>query len=85
MRNIANAHIRVIEAIIGEIMSNRRSALLKNSEWKPWDHDEVLREVYTNRDAYSAEHGHDVRRIFEDMKRRSEERSRKSQDTENRK
>jgi hypothetical protein len=57
-------------------MSSRRSVLLKNSESKPWDHDEVLREVYANREAYSAEHGHDLRRIFEDMKRRSEERSR---------
>jgi hypothetical protein len=37
----------------------------------------VLREVYANREAYSAEHGHDLRRIFEDMKRRSEERSRR--------
>jgi hypothetical protein len=67
-------------------MPGRRSALLKNSEWKPWDHDEVLREVYAHRDAYSAEHGHDLRRIFEDMKRRSEERSRRqSQDAEKRK
>lgn len=58
-------------------MPSRRSALRKNSEWKPWDHDEVLRELYANRDAYSAEHGHDLRRIFEDMKRRSEERAKR--------
>lgn len=67
-------------------MPSRRSALLKNSEWKPLNHDEVLREVYANRDAYSAEHGHDLRRIFGDMKRRSEERiTRQSQAAEKQK
>jgi hypothetical protein len=56
------------------VMTNQRSALPKNSsDWKPWD-DEVLQELYAQRDAYSAEHGHDVRRIFEDMKRRAAER-----------
>jgi hypothetical protein len=58
-------------------MPKQRSVLPKSSsEWKPWD-DEVLQELYAQRDAYSAEHGHDVRRIFEDMKRRSAERLRK--------
>jgi hypothetical protein len=34
---------------------------------KPWE-DEVLREVYTARDAYAAEHGHDLDRIYADLK-----------------
>jgi hypothetical protein len=32
--------------------------------------DDVLREVYSNRDAYSAEHGHSLERIYADLKRR---------------
>ena len=36
---------------------------------KPWK-DEVLREVYTVRDAYAAEHGHDLDRIYADLKHR---------------
>jgi len=32
--------------------------------------DEVLRELYAVRDAYAAEHGHDLDRIFADLKRR---------------
>ena len=51
-------------------MPNRRSARLKNySDRKPWE-DEVLEEVYAQRAAYSAEHGHDLRRIYEDLKQR---------------
>ena len=36
---------------------------------KPWE-DEVIREVYAGRDAYAAEHGYDLDRIFADLKRR---------------
>jgi hypothetical protein len=39
------------------------------SEQKPWE-DEVLREVYAVRDAYAAEHGYDLDRIYTDLKRR---------------
>ena len=39
------------------------------SEHKPWE-DEVLREVYATRDAYAAEHGYDLDRIYADLKRR---------------
>ncbi len=46
------------------------SALPKScSEQKPWE-DEVLREVYAVRDAYAAEHGYDLDRIYADLKRR---------------
>ena len=36
---------------------------------KPWE-DEVLREVYTARDAYAAEHGYYLDRIYADLKHR---------------
>jgi hypothetical protein len=32
--------------------------------------DDVLRELYAERDAYAAEHGYDLGRIFADLKRR---------------
>lgn len=50
--------------------TKRQSAHRKNSfEQKPWE-DEVLREVYAERDAYAAEHGYDLNRIFADLKGR---------------
>jgi len=39
------------------------------SERAPWE-DEVLQEVYAARDAYAAEHDHDLDRIYADLKRR---------------
>ncbi len=48
----------------------RQSAPRKNlSERKLWE-DEVLCEVYAARDAYAAEHGYDLDRIYADLKRR---------------
>ena len=38
-------------------------------EQNPWE-DEVLREVYAARDAYAAEQGYDLDRIYADLKRR---------------
>jgi hypothetical protein len=48
----------------------RPSAPRKNSSNAgPWE-DEVLREVYAVRDAYAAECGYDLKRIYADLKRR---------------
>ncbi len=48
----------------------RRSVPRKNSpDQKPWE-DEVLREVFAARDAYAAEHGYDLDRIYADLKHR---------------
>jgi len=51
-------------------ITKRPSALPKNSsEQKPWE-DEVLRQIYAERDKYAAELGFDLDRIFADLKRR---------------
>ena len=49
----------------------RPSARPKNSseQEKPWE-DEVLREMYKERDAYAAELGFDLEKIYADLKRR---------------
>jgi hypothetical protein len=48
----------------------RQSARPKSlSKRAPWE-DEVLREVYAVRDAYAAEHGYDLLRIYQDLKNR---------------
>ena len=51
-------------------IQKRPSVPRKSSpDQKPWE-DEVLREVYTARDAYVAEHGYDLDRIYADLKHR---------------
>ena len=49
----------------------RPSARPKNSseQEKPWE-DEVLREMYKERDAYAAELGFDLEKIYADLRRR---------------
>jgi len=48
---------------------SRRSVHPKtSSEWKPWQGDEILEEVYRVRDEFAREHGHDLARIFTALK-----------------
>jgi hypothetical protein len=50
--------------------TKRPSAPPKNSsEEKPWE-DEVLRQLYKERDKYAAQLGFDLEKIFADLKRR---------------
>lgn len=51
----------------------RPSAHRKNLFEKGPSEDEVLREVYANRDAWTKEHGYDLDRIYGDLKRREAE------------
>ena len=46
------------------------SAPQKSSSEPPLWEDDVLREIYAARDAYAAEHGYDLDRIYADLKRR---------------
>ena len=48
----------------------RSSAPPTNPPDERWWEDEILRDLYARRDAYSAAHGHDIKRIFADLKRR---------------
>jgi hypothetical protein len=67
-RHIANVRIRRKSREFWRIMATpkRRFAHPKNlSEFDRHD-DEVLRQVYAARDAYAAEHGHDLDRIYAD-------------------
>ena len=48
----------------------RKSVHPKSSPDQECWEDEVLREVYAVRDVYAAEHGHDLNKIYEDLKRR---------------
>ena len=52
--------------------TKRPSAPPKNSsEQNPWE-DQVLRQLYAERDKYAAEFGFDLDRIYADLKRREE-------------
>lgn len=48
----------------------RSSAPPTNSSENHWWEDEILRDLYAGHDAYSAAHGHDLKKIFADLKRR---------------
>ena len=50
----------------------QQSVPQKSSSERSPSEDEVLREVYAERDAYAAEHGYDLKRIYQDLKRREQ-------------
>ncbi len=47
----------------------RKNPSKRDLNAEPWS-DEILEEVYAAKDKFSAEHGHDLDRIFEALKRR---------------
>jgi hypothetical protein len=53
------------------VATQKRPSIPRKSlaDQKPWE-DEVLREVYSARDAYAAEDGFDLERIYVDLKNR---------------
>jgi hypothetical protein len=53
-------------------MATRKPSSVRrtSSRDERWWEDEILRDLYARRDAYSAAHGHDLKRIFADLKRR---------------
>lgn len=71
-RHIANVRIlREVQRILAKMATTKQpSAHQKNSSEQTLWEDEVLREVYAERDAYAAEHGFDLNRLYQDLKSR---------------
>jgi hypothetical protein len=46
----------------------QQSARRKSSSEQSPSEDEILRQVYAERDAYAAEHRYDLKRIYQDLK-----------------